>query len=181
MDKDFELKLREMVDRQDIWTLLLKFARGLDRLDHDLVRSIYWDDAIEDHHSFIGGPDDFIDWANSQTVTTNRVQHHVLTNHYCEVDGDDAQAETYYTFIAENHEPPHLMSIGRYVDHFQRRQGVWKIANRVTMIESNLDIPTAIDPIWLTGPDATFGKPLLPCTRDRDDFSYQQPIQPRRP
>lgn len=181
MDHIFEQKLRELVDRQEIWTLLLKFARGLDRLDTEMVRSCYWDCAIEDHHAFIGDPDGFIRWANDHSVSVNRVQHHVLTNHFCDIEGNDAHSETYYTFIAENLEPPHLISIGRYVDHFQRRDGVWKIANRVTMIEANLDIPSAAGLEQITGLSYTGGQPLLPCTRDKSDFSYQRPINPRRP
>lgn len=181
MDAALEGKLRELVDRQEIWTLLLKFARGLDRLDVEMVRSAYWDDAIEDHHAFIGTPDGFIEWANDYAVTTNRVQHHVLTNHFCDIDGDDAHSETYYTFIAENRKAPHLISIGRYVDHFQRRDGVWKIANRVTIIEANLDIPSAVDIAQITARATTAGQDLLPCTRDRTDFSYHKPIRPRQP
>lgn len=181
MDADLERKLCELVDRQEIWDLLLKFARGLDRLDREMVRSIYWDDAIEDHHAFIGTPDDFIDWANDHSRNSCRVQHHVMTNHFCELDGDDAFSETYFTFISENYSPPHQLTIGRYVDHFQRRDRVWKIANRVTMIESNLDLATAMDPGLLSAPEMTAGQPTLLSTRDRSDFSYQKPVIPRRP
>lgn len=181
MDGELERKLCELVDRQEIWDLLLRFGRGLDRLDIDLVRSIYWDDAIEDHHAFIGTPDDFIAWANGHSQKTSRVQHHVMTNHFCELDGDDAHSETYFTFISENFTPPHQLAIGRYVDHFQRRGGIWKIANRVTMIESNIDLETAMDPAVLAAPEMTAGKPTLPSTRDRRDFSYLKPIKPRRP
>jgi hypothetical protein len=181
MDPELERKMRELVDRQEIWDLLLKFARGLDRLDVDMVRSIYWDDAIEDHHGFIGTPDGFIEWANDLSRRLFRVQHHVMTNFTCEIDGDDAFSETYYTFISENFEPPHLLSVGRYADHFQRRGGVWKIANRVTMIESQLDISSAQPFRNIYEPESTCGRPVLPCTRDRTDFSYQKPVQPRRP
>ena len=181
MDAVLEGKLRELIDRQEIWDLLLKFARGLDRLDTEMVRSIYWDDAIEDHHAYIGTPDGFIEWANGYSTSAVRVQHHVMTNHYCEIDGDDAHSETYYTFISENLAPPHLLSIGRYVDHFQRRGGLWKIANRVTMIESNLDIPSAVPLDLIYNVDNTCDQPVLPCTRDNTDFSYTRPIRPRRP
>lgn len=180
MDAELEAKLREIVDRHEIWTLLLRFARGLDRLDRDMVRSIYWDDAIEDHHSYIGTPDGFIDWAMGYTRESNSVQHHGLSNHFCEIDGDDAHSETYFTFISENLTPPHQLSIGRYADHFQRRGGVWKIANRVTMIEKNFTLETLPGDELRMREEWTCG-PLLPNTRARDDFSYQRPVMPRRP
>ena len=59
MDEKLEARLRELIDRHDIWTVVLKYARGIDRLDRDLVRSCYWDDAIDDHHAYVGGPDYF--------------------------------------------------------------------------------------------------------------------------
>ena len=180
MDAALERRLRELVDRQDIWTLLLRYARGLDRMDREMIRACYWDDAIDDHHSFVGAPDPFIDWAFRYNEEVSVVQHHGLGNHHCEIDGDDAHAETYYTFIGANIHPPHLLSIGRYIDHFQRRDGVWKMANRVTVIEKNFDLTQGTyDAVTLAG-DTRHG-PLLPATRDRTDLSYMRPVIPRRP
>lgn len=180
MDPQLEQKLRELVDRQEIWSLLLRYGRGLDRMDRDLIRNCYWDDAIDDHHGFVGTPDAFIDWAFQYNRDVSVVQHHGLNNHHCELDGDDAYSETYYTFIGANINPPHLLSIGRYIDHFQRRDGVWKMANRVTVIEKNYDLhESAYDAMTLAG-DTSCG-PLLPATRDRNDLSYMRPVVPRRP
>jgi hypothetical protein len=55
MDEDLKSKLRELVDRQEIWAVVLRYSRGIDRLDRELVRSCYWDDAIDDHYAYIGG------------------------------------------------------------------------------------------------------------------------------
>ena len=63
MDQMLEKKLRELIDRQEIWSILLRYARGIDRLDRDLIRSCYHDDAVDDHHTFVAKPDEFIDWA----------------------------------------------------------------------------------------------------------------------
>ena len=179
MAPDLERKLRELVDRHEIWSLLLRYARGLDRLDNELLRASYWDDAIDDHHSFVGTPDEFVSWTSDFAHTTT-VQHHGLNNHYCEVDGDNAYSETYYTYLGANVEPPHLLSIGRYIDHFERRDGVWKIANRVTVIEKNFTLENhPADAIVVAG-DTSLG-PLRPATRDRSDLSYQRPVRPRRP
>ena len=180
MDQDLERGLRELIDRQAIWTLLLRYARGLDRMDRAMIRGCYWDDAIDDHHGFVGDPDAFIDWAFQYNRDVSVVQHHGLSNHFCELAGDDAHAETYYTFIGANRRAPHLLSMGRYIDHFQRRDGVWKMANRATVIEKNFDLTEgAYDAITLAG-DTSHG-PLLPATRDTEDLSYMRPVVPRRP
>lgn len=179
MDNNLEIRLRELVDRQDIWTVLVRYGRGLDRMDRAMLRGCYWDDAIEDHHGFVGTPDAFIDWAYefNQGAT---VHHHGIGNHYCTIDGDDAHAETYYTFIGAMPGGQNLLSMGRYIDHFQRRGGEWRFANRVTVIEKNFALSDhAYDAMILAG-DITHG-PLKHASRDNDDLSYERPVKPRQP
>lgn len=179
MDAQLEAKLRELIDRQEIWSLLLRYGRGIDRFDREMIRSCYWDDAIDDHHSFVGAPDDFIAWAMGFHGTYNTVHHHGVGNHYVEIDGDDAHGETYYTFIGAMAEPPHMLSIGRYIDHFQRRDSVWKIANRVCVIEKQFTLADG-DDAGVAAAAQAYG-PLRPAGRDRNDLSYQRPVVPRRP
>ena len=180
MDEKLEARLCELIDRHDIWTVVLKYARGIDRLDRDMVRSCYWDDAIDDHHGYVGSPDFFIDVTFAGARESSIVQHHGVSNFTCEIDGDEAHCETYYTFIGANIEPPHLLSMGRYIDHLQRRDGVWKYANRVTVIEKNFSLTEYRSDAIICAGDTRLG-PLLPATRDRTDLSYQRPIVPRYP
>lgn len=175
-----EKQLQELIDRQEIWTLLLRYGRGLDRRDWDLIRDCYWDDAIDDHHAFVGTPDEFIRWAFEGYKQGYHVQHHGLNNHYLELDGDNAQSETYYTFIAHSRAEPHLFSIGRYIDHFQRRGGVWKIANRVTVIEKCYGLIDHPHDAMSRAGDLSYG-PLPPATVDKNDVSYIKPVPVRQP
>lgn len=183
MDAHLEQKIREIIDRHEIWDVLLRYSRGLDRMDRELIRSCYHDDAVDDHHVFVGVPDDFIDWAMEYSRDYNVVHHHGLSNHLCELDGDDAHSETYYTFIGVNRDTPHLLSMGRYVDHFQKRKGTWRIANRVCVIEHSFELNDSLSNAHnAPSPEqiAALGPPL-PATRDRGDLSYQRPLTPRRP
>jgi SnoaL-like domain len=180
MDKILEAKMQELVDRHDIWSVVLRYARGIDRMDREMLRSCYWDDAIDDHYAYIGGPDYFIDTTFAAAKAMSHVQHHGLSNHNCEMASANAYAETYYTFIGANIEPPHLLSMGRYIDHFQRRDGVWKFANRATVIEKNFALSEYPDDAQILLGDTSAG-PLLPNTRDRNDLSYLRPVVPRRP
>jgi hypothetical protein len=173
-----DAKLQAMVDRHEIWQVLQRYGRGLDRLDRELVRSCYFDDAIEDHGSFVGPVAQFIDWADRATGAFQNAHHQVL-NHYCELDGDNAYAETYFLFIGVAERPPHLMSMGRYVDHFQRRQGEWRIANRVAVIEKNFDLHDST--LWPLADDAGLPGSRPHARRDRQDVSYQRPPRPRKP
>ncbi len=173
-----DAKLAEMVDRHEIHQVLLRYARGLDRLDNALARSCYWDDAIEDHGHFVGTPDDFIPWADGTTLAFESTQHAVM-NHFCDLQGDEAFCETYYHFSGVTAEGPNFMSTGRYIDHFQKRNGEWRIANRVTIVEGTYDVAkAAMAPSPMTAYTAE-----EPCqaTRDRNDVSYHRPPKPRQP
>ena len=176
MDAAMEAKLREMIDRDEIWRVLMRWARGVDRFDAELARSAYFDDAIEDHGQFVGTPDGFIGYAvksMGQFISTQ----HTLATHVCELDGDDAHCETTFVFTGVAEKPPHLMSVGRYVDHFQRRNGEWRIANRVTIIEGRFDLNDYAY-AHLTPPD--YGPDeVRPASRDKHDVSYQRPVRPR--
>ena len=78
IDADLEKKLRELLDRDEIRQVMMRYARGLDRLDFELTRSCYWDEAVEDHGSYVGHPDDFIHWADGTTLA-NRHQMTLTT------------------------------------------------------------------------------------------------------
>lgn len=179
MDAEFERKLRELIDRREIHSVMLRYARGLDRLDNELARGCYWDDAIEDHGQFVGNPDDFLKYADSSTLMFETVQHGIL-NHVCDLQGDDAYCETYYQFTGVTAgDGPNFVSTGRYVDHFQKRGGEWRIANRVTLVESQMDVPKSAI-LGKIPPAYTEDEPCQ-ARRDRTDVSYHRPPVPRRP
>src|SRR4051794_27822485 len=120
MDAIFEARLEEIVDRDAIHRVMLRYARGLDRLDNPLARSCYWDDATEDHGQFVGTPDDFIRYADGTTLMFESTQHAIL-NHFCDLQGDHAYCETYFQFTGVTAgEGPNFVSTGRYVDHFRK-------------------------------------------------------------
>ncbi len=178
MDPTMEKKLRETIDRQDILQVLQRYGRGLDRLDVEMARSVYFEDAIDDHGNFIGYRDDFIEWANESSLLFV-AHHHGIMNHYCELDGDDAYTETYYLFTGVRSAPPHLLTMGRYIDHFQRRKGEWRIANRVKIHEGAFDLHDSTARLPSNPPYGPEHDQL--ATRDRRDASYRRPPVPRRP
>jgi SnoaL-like domain len=178
MDAAMEKKLQELIDRQEIWAVMQRYGRGLDRIDRELVRSCYFDDAIEDHDTFVGKVDDFIEWANQSSLLFE-CHHHGLMNHFCDLKGSDAYCETYYLFTAQAAQPPHFMSMGRYIDHFQKRNGEWRIANRVCIVESNFELAPAR---FGTNVPSSYGpNERQSATRDRNDVSYHRPPRPRKP
>jgi hypothetical protein len=179
MDAALERKLREMVDRQEIWQVLQRWARGMDRLDRELVRSCYFEDATEDHGIYVGNVDGFIEYWADQVARGFKICHHGLMNHHCELYADQAYCETYFSFTGMAAQPPHLLSTGRYIDNFQRRHGEWRIATRIIVIEGRFDLFDT----QRYGTDAlsAYGEGNPPISSaDRNDVSYQRPLRPRR-
>jgi hypothetical protein len=168
-------KLQDLVDRADILDCLHRYARGMDRLDRELVRSAYHDGAIDDHVGFVGPVDDFIDWAFEYHATQARHQHFV-TNHNIELDGDCAHVETYFLFVATERDAgaPLTMFGGRYVDRFERRNDRWAIAARLCVVE------WATSPTSLLPPDMSELNLVGTLTRDRTDVSYERPLMVKR-
>jgi hypothetical protein len=179
LDAELTRKLREQIDRSEIHRVMLRYARGLDRLDNALVRGCYWDDAIEDHGHFVGTPDDFIAYADRTTLMFEAVQHAIL-NHICDLQGDQAFAETYFQFTGVTAgDGPNFVSTGRYVDHFQKRGSEWRIADRVAIVESQMDVPKSA--MLARMPSAYTAEEPCQARRDRTDVSYHRPPAPRRP
>ena len=65
-------RLQELCDRADIFDCMYRYARGIDRIDRELLRSAYHDDAVDDHVGFVGPVDDFIDWPFAYHATQTR-------------------------------------------------------------------------------------------------------------
>lgn len=170
MDGETAALLREMKDRQDIYDCLMRYCRGIDRLDRELLLSAYHPDAADDHGSFVGTAEGFADYAFTlHTHHQQRTQHHI-TNHICEIEGDVAHAESYYIFRSLNTQPPlHTTASGRYLDRLERRGGRWAIADRICLVDIRNDH-------W--APTGTEGdSDYMPNLRDRTDTSYHRPIR----
>jgi hypothetical protein len=132
------MTVETLLAKQEIADVIYRYARGIDRLDLDLVRSCYHPDAYDDHGMLKGNVNEFI--AGVETFLPQFVvTQHFMGNMLIEVDGDKARAETYAVAyhrkeLADGSGKDDVFGI-RYVDRFERRDGEWKIAHRVVATE----------------------------------------------
>lgn len=143
----------ELADRQAIHDCLMRYSRGVDRLDRVLLLSVYHPDAVDDHGVFIGGRDEFVDWVIAMHTRTHLSHQHAIFNVVCELDGDIAHTESYYMFVGMNRVgPPLSVSGGRYIDRFEKRAGRWAIAARVCVRDwaPLQTLPERLDQVSLT-------------------------------
>jgi ketosteroid isomerase-like protein len=183
--EELEQAVLELQDRQAIHDCLMTYSRGVDRLDRELLLSVYHPDAIDDHGLFVGGPEEFADWAIAMHTATHHSHQHCIFNVTCELEGDVAHTEAYYMFVGMNRRGKALaVSGGRYIDRFEKRDGRWAVAARVCVRDwSPLDEPPEqLDQSTLTiAPLDEQTTALMrsgsQVARDRSDPSYARPLQ----
>lgn len=171
MNIDYK-KVQDLIDKQEIHEATLRYTRGIDRHDDEIMASAYHPDATDDHGAYIGDAAGFIGHAHRSHAIRD-VHHHYIMNQTIDLDGDTAHVETYFLAALRRKNGPVDMSGGRYIDRFERRDGRWAIADRVCMVEWRGLLPERDVP---TGP-ALF----LSGRWDKSDLSYQRPLQVTRP
>lgn len=184
--EQLQAAVQQMQDREAIKECVLRYCRGADRLDRELMLSAYHPDGIDEHGKFVGTGAEFVDWALRQHIDAHLSTQHYVHNHRCELDGDVAHAETYFMFVGMNQRGKILqMNGGRYVDRFERRNGIWAIAYRICLRDwATLDErPDMNDLSSFTSTRAilsdevrTFMNGGPGPKRDRSDPSYQRPL-----
>lgn len=143
-------------DRAEIYTVLARYCRGVDRRDPDLIRSTYHADAFDDHGAYQGDLDGFVDFVAKEVWSRFRTTMHKLGQALVEVEGDVAAAETYavcHHVVAEGGRDVADSVMGiRYLDRFERREGEWRIARRQLRWEwIRTDALEPLDPAWTQG------------------------------
>jgi ketosteroid isomerase-like protein len=134
-----EKALATLLAKADIRELVELYARGSDRRDMALLRSLYTKNGVHVHGEFNGSAAAFFDaWEAGLKQSSGRASHYIC-NHLIFVDGDEAQGEV-------NSLAWHLHDDGkggavedlvgvRYFDVYRKEGGQWRIAKR----RSNID------------------------------------------
>lgn len=125
----------QMVNKQAIHEAVMRYCRGIDRLDMTVVRSAYHPDGVDHHTDFDGHIDEFIAWVEPLLRKFAGTRHDI-SNHLAEIRGDEAVVESYGIARHWGDKPEMKFTTGvRYVDYFEQRKGTWAIAERFAVRE----------------------------------------------
>lgn len=131
---------------EEIRARVFGFCRALDRLDRDLLRAQFHDDALVEYGTFYKGPiDGFLDVAMGFQGSMRDTQH-LVGNVSIELDGERASAESYvhaHHVLVHGEERVQLVVGARYLDRLERRGGGWKISYRTEVIDWGRWLPIA--------------------------------------
>lgn len=133
--------VQQLLDRQAIEDVLIRYSRAVDRADLDLLRACYHDDATEDHGGvFKGTAQDYIA-AIAGILPRAGILNHLVTNVLVEFEGADvARVEAQILTFArmkKDGEEFDTLTLARAVDGFEKRSGRWAIAKRRLCFEWN--------------------------------------------
>jgi len=152
----------ELIDRQKCYDVLTRYCRALDRADVELMRSVYWEDGMDDHGVFQGNAHEFSDFIIKEIQNWFEVTVHSISNVHMEYYGDVMCTESYLTAyhkvkgekdkieavqgseyysrlnLSEVGDTHHVFFYGgRYIDRLEKRNGEWRIVLRRVCMDWN--------------------------------------------
>jgi ketosteroid isomerase-like protein len=172
-----ENRLRLLEDRQAIHDVILRYCRGVDRSDPDLILSAFHDDAIDNHFGVVLPFREAIGTlkaARSGTPPSITASMHNICNVLIELDGDVALCESYLIVIVRIPKDGcdiDWLHAGRYVDRFERRNGEWRIAYRTVVYDLERFDEVIPAPGGLS--QASYLNNAVRGKRGSGDFSYE--------
>lgn len=124
----------QLAARAEITAALLRYTRGIDRLDAPTIVAAFHPGAVLEGYGLKERDVEvFAPYAVQALGAAYRATQHRLTNTFIEFDGTDAAAVE--TYVVADHflrgEPATIDTFaGRYLDRFERRDGRWAIVRR---------------------------------------------------
>ncbi|MCB1844346.1 MAG: nuclear transport factor 2 family protein [Halioglobus sp.] len=130
-------RVESYLAREEIHELSCRYMRGLDRLDGALLLAQFWHDGWCEYGFFNGSPSEFVVFA-MQALATHRANQHMLGQTLIDIDGHEAFGEVYFRAYHQVETPEGLEDLviaGRYLDRYERRDGLWKLAYRSEIVD----------------------------------------------
>ena len=151
--------------------LSARYMRGLDRLDAELLASVFHADATVNYGFFQGTARDFVEFA-MRALESHLANHHMIGQALIELEPGAAAAlgEVYFQAfhrILDGGAEKDLFIAGRYLDRYALRDGAWKIAFRAEVNDWARTEPAA-DGYFRATPTSLRG------ARKPHDFVYER-------
>src|SRR6266540_2173559 len=114
-------ELAQLLDKQAIHETLMRYCRGVDRVDQELIASAFHPDGSCEFGELVLKGDE-IAGAIAAAAGSYHLTQHMIGNELVELDGDVARSEAYYisnTVIDGDDGRQLRMRAGRYVDRLE--------------------------------------------------------------
>jgi hypothetical protein len=141
--------VQEMLDEFALRKLVHAYCRAVDRGDFATLREPYHHDAVDAHGEVsTGSVTEFLKTLEASRPHIRSMQHNITTVNFV-IDGGSAEGEIYtlatHTFDARSREVDVIVG-GRYLDKYEKRDGVWKILERTIVTDwAHVNDPSSVD------------------------------------
>jgi ketosteroid isomerase-like protein len=138
-----------LLAKDGIRELAMLYARGVDRKDAALLRTLYTKDATDTHgDSFDGSAEQYVQFLERAFPHMRYSGHHIC-NHLISVDGDQGEGEVYAIAVhvipdGKGGWQEDLMCV-RYLDRYRREGGRWRFAQRTVTYDFRNRRPVAVE------------------------------------
>lgn len=131
MESTDQTALRDLLVKDRLHELEMAYCRGIDRRDPELIRSIYFEDAVEDHgEAWFGTGYEWVDYIFAGYLLQFEVTAHYVMNEWYKVEGDRAEGETHRVSYHRRPNGEEVTAGSRTFNRYECRNGVWRIAYR---------------------------------------------------
>lgn len=168
-----EKEFRQMLAERAIYKAMMRYCRGSDRADLELMKSAFHPDATNRHGMFDGKAYDFVELGaeimkgKTEWSSGIKAQSHHITNFSVVFEDDkSANVESYFFYAFQHIKGETLLNAffcARYLDHFTLRDE-WRIERRKVVMDH-----------YFEGPTDTFDKDL-PASYIRGGLGEDDPI-----
>ena len=151
-------RIEALLDKQEIYELSCQYMRGLDRTDEKLLVSVFFEDAWCDYGFTEGPPTEFARFA-IEALQDHAANQHLIGNVLIDLEGDEAFGEVYfhaYHKVKGETCFEDVIIAGRYLDRYEKREGIWKFAYRSERVDWSRTQPTS-DSYFDLAPDCLRG------------------------
>ncbi|MGK2287118.1 nuclear transport factor 2 family protein [Pedomonas sp. V897] len=131
---EIDVDIDALLSKQAIQELIMAYARGVDRADKELLASIFHDDAVVVSGVINGSGKEFAEGICDYVQANLQRCFHSVANVWIEVKGDRAVGES-YVIATSTVGDKETFTGGRYIDSYERRNGVWKISSRTFVLD----------------------------------------------
>ncbi|WP_298285349.1 nuclear transport factor 2 family protein [Novosphingobium sp.] len=139
-----EAALEAAIARAEIHDLLMAYARGVDRADEALLASIFTDDSTVISGVVNGSGAAFARDITAFVRTNLEMCFHSVANEWIDVRGDEAVGE-HYVIAQMVQAGTEVLTGGRYIDRYQRRDGKWLIHSRTFVADWSHSHPSTME------------------------------------
>lgn len=143
--------IQTLLDRAEIEDVLYRYCRGVDRIQLDVLASVFHPDAIIDYGAVKRTAEEFVAYVGEKHPGVPFASH-MVTNKLIEFVGPERAFVESWCLAIERQPPPNegdefeidRVFRVRYGDIFDKRDAAWRISKRMTVIDHVMSV--VVDP-----------------------------------